>query len=170
MKNELLKQEILTMVYADQKMRKSNHWNLDLDKQNTERVKKIISQYGWPGKSIVGEEAANGIWLLVQHADHDIEFQKTALKFLQEAVISGEAEKNNEAYLIDRVKVNSGQPQIFGTQFYEDKKKQFGPWPIEDFENIEKRRMQFGLEPFFNYKQLMLRRHVELKNKEEQVV
>ncbi|OGH91639.1 MAG: hypothetical protein A2534_00925 [Candidatus Magasanikbacteria bacterium RIFOXYD2_FULL_39_9] len=165
--NEKLKKEILLMVEDDQKMRSGDQWNSEIDRLNTERIKIIISQYGWPGKSLVGEEGANGVWLLVQHADHDVEFQKHALKFLQEAVANEEAEKSNEAYLVDRIKVNTGQPQLFGTQFYEDEKGQFGPRPIEDPENVEERRRIFGLEPFSEYQQLMERKHTELKNKEK---
>lgn len=72
--NETLWQEILGMVVTDQAMRKSKEWNEDIDKQNTARMKEIIRQHGWPGRTLVGEEAAQGAWLLVQHADHDVEF------------------------------------------------------------------------------------------------
>ena len=153
--NEALKQEILVMVEADQKMRKSHELDSEVDKRNTERMKDIISQYGWPGKSLVGEEGANGAWLLIQHADHDAEFQKQALELLKEAVRKGEAKKRNEAYLTDRVRVNSGQPQVFGTQFYKDEGGVFGPRPVEDQERIEGRRKEFDLGSFSEYEQLM---------------
>lgn len=164
--NQDLKEEILAMVDDDQRMRSGNQWDLAVDKGNTERMKKIISQYGWPGKSLVGDEAANGAWLLVQHADHDVEFQKDALRLLREAVAKGEAEKINEAYLVDRIRVKDGQPQVFGTQFYEDENGLFGPRPIEDSQGVEERRKQFGLQPFLDYEKSMRQRHIEFKNKE----
>ena len=47
-----------------------------LDQKHTNRVRKIIDKYGWPGKSLVGKQGAHGAWLLVQHATHDVDFQK----------------------------------------------------------------------------------------------
>src|SRR3989344_6360684 len=115
-----LAREILSMVSVDQKMRvKAKVWDYKIDEKNTERLKRIVDKYGWPGRSLVGEEAAHGAWLLAQHADRDLEFQKHALVLLEEAVVGGEADKRDLAYLTDRVRVNNGQSQIFGTQFYE---------------------------------------------------
>lgn len=153
--NNKLKQEIVLMVEADQEMRKSHEWNPEIDKRNTERMKDIIKQYGWPGKSLVGDEAANGAWLLVQHADHDVEFQRQALELLIIAAEKGEVEKKIVAYLTDRVRVNSNEPQIFGTQFYRDEHGMFGPRPIEDLENLDARRKEFGLGLFSEYRMLM---------------
>lgn len=163
--NEQLKQEIFIMIEEDQKMRKSDKWNSEIDKRNTERMREIIKQYGWPGKSLVSEDGSDDAWLLVQHADHDIEFQKQALELLREAVKKGEAEKRNEAYLADRVKVNSNEPQIFGTQFYKDSEGKFGPQPIEDIQHLEERRKDFGLEPFYEYEKRMREMYKEFENK-----
>src|SRR5476651_1198115 len=33
--------------------------NQEIDIPNTERMKKIIAQYGWPGKSLVGQDGAS---------------------------------------------------------------------------------------------------------------
>ena len=68
---------------------------------------------------------------------------------------------------MDRIRVNSGQQQIFGTQFYKDKNGQFGPRPIEDFENLEERRREFGLGSFSEYEQLM---HEKNRETEEKIV
>jgi len=164
--NKVLEQEILVMVEADQKIRKSHGLDSEVDKRNTERIKEIIRQYGWPGRSLVGKEAANGVWLLAQHADHDIEFQKLALELLKEAVAKGEAEKRNEAYLMDRVQINSGHLQIFGTQFYKDKEGKFGPRPIANQEHLEEKRKEFGLEPFSEYEQRMQKINKKFEKKE----
>lgn len=164
--NKELKKEIIAMVETDRQMRKSHEWNPEVDRRNTEEMKELIRQYGWPGKSFVGEEASNGVWLLVQHADHDVEFQKEALKLLEETVSKGEAEKKNLAYLTDRVRVNSGERQVFGTQFYIDKKGKFGPRSIENPEHLDERRREFGLEFFSAYGKIMERKYRSFKKKE----
>ena len=63
--------------------------------------------------------------------------------------------KTNIAYLKDRVLVNNGKKQLFGTQFYTNKKGIFGPRPIKDIKNLNKRRKEYGLPPFSEYKKLI---------------
>jgi hypothetical protein len=44
--------------------------------------------------------------------------------------------------------VNEGKKQLFGTQFYKNKKCIFRPRPIRDMKNLDKRRKKYGLPPF----------------------
>lgn len=166
--NEALKREILAMVEEDQRMRKSHEWEPEIDERNTKRIRDIIKQYGWPGRSLIGKEAADGVWLLIQHADKDVKFQKEALELLKKAVALGEADKKHEAYLEDRIRVNAGQPQIFGTQFHKDTEGNVHPNPIEDMDHIEDRRIEFGLGTFSEYKKIMLQQFKEFENKEKE--
>jgi hypothetical protein len=64
-------------------------------------------------------------------------------------------------YLKDRVLVNMGKKQIFGTQFYHHKMKGLISRPIAGRKNLEKRRKKFKLEPFKKYK----KRHLTLNKK-----
>src|SRR3989338_703283 len=82
--NKKIKESLLLMIERDQKMRKlfmkkRSNWNANVDMKNTEKLKKIINKYGWPGKSLVGEKAADAAWLIAQHADHDVKFQEKCL-------------------------------------------------------------------------------------------
>ncbi|OGZ96396.1 MAG: hypothetical protein A2679_00040 [Candidatus Sungbacteria bacterium RIFCSPHIGHO2_01_FULL_54_26] len=92
--------------------------------ENTERLKKIIAKYGWPTIDLVGEKASRNAWLIIQHADHNVRFQKKCLALMQEIyqrnphIISRE----NIAFLTDRILVNTKRAQLFGTQFYVNKK------------------------------------------------
>ena len=163
--NQALKKEILAMVKVDQKMRMSNKWDSSVDKRNTKQLKEIIKKHGWPKKSLVGEKASRGAWLLVQHADRDIKFQKRSFKLLKESVEQNEAEKKDLAYLTDRLCVNSKKQQIFGTQFHINKKGKFGPHPIKDIQHLNKRRKEFELEAFSIYKKGMRKIHKALSKK-----
>jgi hypothetical protein len=49
-----------------------------VDAANTARMKRIVAERGWPGRSLVGDDGAQAAWLLVQHADHDPAFQRVA--------------------------------------------------------------------------------------------
>jgi Family of unknown function (DUF6624) len=89
-----------------------------LDLENTAWLKAVVDRGGWPRRSEVGEQAALAAWLLVQHADHDLEFQRRCLGLLTEAVACGEADPDHLAYLTDRVRCAGGNPQLYGTQFW----------------------------------------------------
>ncbi len=153
--NNGLEKEILAMVAEDQRMYKSGKPDPEVVREHAKRMRKIIQRFGWTGKSLVGRKAADRAWLIVQHSDHDLKFQKWALRILREAVRKGEVEKRQLAYLTDRVLVNSGQPQIFGTQFYLDLDGSFKPRPIKDTKLLDQRRKKYGLEPFAGYLKTM---------------
>lgn len=131
------------MTEMDQVMRKSGQWDSTVDIKNTERIKKIVSQIGWPTLSKVGLKGANNAWLLVQHADHDIDFQKYCLQLMKDAP-QGEVNKIDIAYLEDRVRVNEGREQLYGTQFTQEGGK-YIPIKIEDESNVDVRRAEIGM-------------------------
>jgi hypothetical protein len=116
------------------------------DAANRQRLKEIVKEHGWPGKTLVGADGANAAWLLVQHSDADVAFQKECLA-LMEAAGDGEVSRQDVAYLTDRVLVNEKKKQRYGTQMGMN----FEPQPIEDPENVDKRRAEIGLPPLAEY-------------------
>lgn len=64
------------------------------------RLKEIIKHYGWLGISAVGLEGVSAMWLLVQHQDHDVDFQKKCLSLLDKAVQNDESPMIHYAYLL----------------------------------------------------------------------
>lgn len=151
---EAIAQEINQMAEADQDMRRRAEENNgvieteednQIDIKNTARMKEVIDTIGWPSISMVGKEAAHKAWLLVQHADHDVEFQKKCLDLIKN-LPEGEINPQDLAYLEDRVRVNESRSQVYGTQFFKDPETGLHkPRPIEDLENLEKRRADMGL-------------------------
>jgi hypothetical protein len=162
--------EILEMARIDQDMRLNlsdkNKWDFSIDENNTARMKEIIEQIGWPTISKVGKSASNMAWLLVQHADHDSAFQEKCLNMLKQ-VNKGDVRKNNIAYLEDRVRVNTGRPILYGTQFFQTPEGDYGPREIEDRENLNKRRAEMGLEPFEEYEQKMQELYGEIEKRKD---
>lgn len=121
-----------------------------IDRENTDFMMKTIEKYGWPGKSLVGDEAAMAAWLLVQHADAQPEFQEICLDLLTKAVKNKDAEGQHLAYLTDRVRIKQGKMQLFGTQFRGNGKNAV-PAPIEDEANVDVRRKQLGMSTMEEY-------------------
>jgi hypothetical protein len=126
-----------------------------VDTDNTAWLATVIDEHGWPRRSDVGEDGATAAWLLAQHADLDPEFQRRCLPLLEEAVAAGEASARHLAYLTDRVRCAAGQPQLYGTQFWQVGAGPLVPRPIEDIEHLDERRAAAGLEPFAEYERLM---------------
>lgn len=122
----------------------------EIDQKHLPCLKAIVKQFGWPGFQLIGTEGANQMWLLVQHCDSDIEFQKTCLFLLKEAADKGDASKEHVAYLTDRVLVNEGKPQIYGTQILIINGEAV-PKPMEDPTHLDKRRKEMGLCPLADY-------------------
>lgn len=117
-----------------------------VDRLNTERMKEILDEVGWPGWSLVGEDGSTAAWVLVQHADLDTEFQELALAYLMGAVAANDASPGDLAYLIDRVRVAQNLPQVYGTQIGPGPDGDVAPrTPIEDPDNVDARRAAAGL-------------------------
>jgi len=121
----------------------------ELDRKHRVRLREIIGRHGWPGKSLVGTDGAQAAWLLVQHSDHDRDFQKQCLA-LMTAAPKREVDARNVAYLTDRVLLAEGKKQRYGTQL-QGEGGTFKPRPIEDPANVDKRRAEMGLEPLAEY-------------------
>ena len=120
------------------------------DRENLPRLKGIVEQFGWPGSQLVGEEGADHMWLLVQHCDQDIDFQKLCLELLRVAVGKEDVPKKHLAYLTDRVLVNMGEAQLYGTQMQIIDGCPI-PQPIEQPVNLDSRREEMGLGTFEAY-------------------
>lgn len=161
---ECIKCKLQEMVKIDQEIRfkimnSSAFPNMDesaklelekISKENIKYVKQILNKYDWVTISEFDKEADCNAWLLVQHADDDIEFQKSILAKLEKLYLLKETSSVNYAYLYDRVAINEGKPQRYGTQGNVIN----GTWVVyllEDQDNLDLRRKSVGLPPFQEY-------------------
>jgi len=124
----------------------------NIDIKNTMNLKELLSfsKTGWVTISEFGIVCDTNAWLLVQHADHDPNFQSKILSILDNLVKSEETSKINYAYLYDRVAVSAGKLQRYGTQTYITNGI-LQPDPTEDVENLDKRRISLGLDTMESY-------------------
>jgi len=121
----------------------------ETDSVNLLFIKKIIAQQGFPGISQVGEPASQAAFLLAQHADDDVEFQKTVLKQMGKLLVTKDVTPSNYAYLYDRIMVKEQGKQYYGTQFRRVKDKQL--FPIVDAANVNERRRALGMDTVEEY-------------------
>lgn len=162
--NNTIRDELLEMQEMDQEARSKLNvktiskdlWTeiQEIDTKNGQRLKEIVGQYGWPKVSSIGEDGSSALWLLVQHQDHDVTFQKQCLHLLKTAVQEHEASPKSLAYLTDRVNMNENQPQVYGTQWMQEDGK-FFLYCVEDMEHLDQHRSEMGLCTIEEYKKEM---------------
>ncbi|MCZ0984220.1 DUF6624 domain-containing protein [Streptomyces sp. x-45] len=133
-----------------------------VDADNTAWLKRAIAAHGWLGISLVGEQGADEAWLLVQHADRDLDLQRQVLGLLQDAVADGEALPRHLAYLTDRVRVATDEPQVYGTQYIKAPDGKLQPYAVAEPELLDARRAAMGLESAAEYDRRMRGRGPEV--------
>lgn len=124
-----------------------------IDASNTAWLKRIVQASGFPTPAQVGADGVANAWLLVQHADGDLAFQSSVLDALQPRIKDGSIRASDVAMLIDRVRINQGKPQRYGSQFTGNPAdpSSFRPSPVEDEAHVDERRAQMGLMPLADY-------------------
>ena len=98
----------------------------------------------WPTKTVVGASGVRAVWLL-EHLDTAL--TRAALKRMMEA---GPDESNaaDVATMEDRLRLQSGRKQIYGTQFRVGAGGKLVLAPMEDSAHVDLRREDAGLPAF----------------------
>lgn len=154
-KNPPLCRDLLEVYDRDQAARVKGVKPQDaqkIDSANLARVKSILNQFGWPGKSLVGEKASGAAWSIIQHAD--LATQKLYIDAMTKAAEEGQLSPTLLATTVDRMAVREGKRQIYGTQFKESN-GELVPEPIDDEAHVDERRAKVGLPPLAEYRKTL---------------
>ncbi len=114
-------------------------------------LKNVIDTSGYPGFDRIGEDGESNFWVMVQHSDFDPVWQAEVLALLKEQVKANNATPSHIGLLEDRVRVNTGRPQLYGTQRHFNELGQAYIKDLEDRENVNKRRAELGMETLEAY-------------------
>lgn len=149
-----IRKRLLGFGANDSDMNKLNNrlWDkiLEIDNDNRLWLKATLENITWFKSSKYGAHASNSAWLLVQHGDSDIEWQKKMLKVLKSVALSEEVSLKDIAYLEDRISVSENKPQTYGTQGRcED--GNWNPFPIKSPDKVDIIRKQVGLNTLKDY-------------------
>ena len=128
------------------------HWKIinEKDSVNLIKIKSLLDKYGWLGTDVIGEQGNSTMFLVIQHSD--VATQDKYLPMMREAVKNGKAKGSSLALLEDRVALRKGKKQIYGSQIGRDNDtKLYYVSPLEDPDNVDKRRAKVGLEPLADY-------------------
>jgi len=120
-------------------------------RRNSDWLKSVLARIGWFDISHYGAVASQAAWLIVQHSDHDPAWQAAVLADLAPRVARGDMQRSYYAYLVDRVAVNAGRPQTYGTQGRCQGRGNLVLLPVVDRPNLDPRRAEMGLETIADY-------------------
>ncbi len=134
----------------------ANYWTRQLagvqtasaDANSTRFMKALLAEYDWIDIHRFGPKVSMAAWLMVQHADNHVELQKLALSRMELYLDNGGVDKGNYAFLWDRVAVNTGKKQRYGTQptWECTPEGNLTLQPLENPEGVNKRRAAMGLD------------------------
>jgi uncharacterized protein (DUF952 family) len=157
--NDTLRQELLDLRADDLRVRAEieragrlfRGYDREMEavhRRNSARLRAIVAEHGWPTPSMVGSDGAEAVWLIVQHAIGEPDFQRRALPLFEQSALRGEIPAWQPAYLTDRIRMFEGWPQVYGTQMAPDADGRIVVWPIADAATLNERRRMVGLRPF----------------------
>ncbi len=116
--------------------------------ENKRKLLELLELYGWPTATSVTEYAAAGAALIINHTTYEIRSQYFPM--LEEAFKKGEAQPLRYAKIRDRLLVEEGKKQLYGTQWKIENSKRV-PHPINQPEYVDNRRSEIGLGPLNIY-------------------
>ncbi|GAA0725199.1 hypothetical protein GCM10009430_30480 [Aquimarina litoralis] len=137
---------IAKLVGATEEEALSDYWfqQNKIDSSNTVYIEGVFKQYGYPGKSLVGEPTNKAAWYVIQHSDKIDKY----LPLIKEAGEKEEIPFRLVAMMEDRYLMGKGEEQVYGTQgmtFNSDTNKPIDIiWPIKDAESVNERRVKAG--------------------------
>lgn len=119
-----------------------------IDEANLKALLEMLPAEGWFTISAYGREAAEAAFHIVQHSD--VEQWRRFVPVLEPLAARGEVEGSAFALMFDRLALNEGRPQRYGSQF-KCVGGRFELHPLEDPGRVNELRRQAGMPPLEQY-------------------
>ena len=118
---------------------------VEVDHKNLETVVSILESCGMPTSKDVSKKQVSAIWISLHHSvDKDI--LKKYFPLLETAFNNGDLSKEQEALTVDRMLMDDGKPQLYGTQFKGDKL-----YKLKEPEKVNARRKEMNMGKIEDY-------------------
>jgi hypothetical protein len=146
-----IKKTLETVYEADQRNRQGGSVeNLENDKKNQQIVVSTIENCGFPTVEKHGYKSVEAVFLVLQHAGKSL--REKYFPQIKKSADQGDLQWSIVALMEDRMLMDRGEKQKYGSQVL--KKNGSDTWtlyPIQDPENVNKRRAEIGLQPIEEY-------------------
>ncbi|MBK9256927.1 MAG: hypothetical protein IPM42_15705 [Saprospiraceae bacterium] len=141
------KRILQNILVSDQKMRQGNaDIDPETDHKNLEIVISLLNKCGIPTLNEVNRDEMSAIWLVIQHSD--VKWMKSYLPLLEASAKNGDLEWHQIAMTRDRILINDGKPQVYGSQIIDNKLAN-----LYEPEYVNQRRAAMGMGPIEEYLQ-----------------
>ena len=125
---------------------------VESDERASHYLENLLNEIEWVDATTFGQEASRWAFLIAQHADRNIDLQVLALERMTPFVDIGEVDKPDFAYLTDRVAINQGREQVYGSQTTgKCKDGLLISEPIKNIETVDVRRASMELDTLDEY-------------------
>lgn len=132
---------LLDAFDKDQNIRNGGEGSFfEIDSINQQIAISIIEKCGWPSE----EETVRAIWYIIQHADSKFQvyYYPKFKEFVNNEILSA----STMALMDDRILMNNGYPQLYGSQIVQN-----DVYQLRDSKNVNKFRSEVGLGPIEDY-------------------
>lgn len=115
------------------------------DSINSEYITKLIDYNSmlFPSISEIGSTASRFAFLMLQHSSYDV--RKKYYKTIKLAMENNHLEKRYFAMYFDRLLIDEGKKQLYGTQMQKNTDGKLVLYPLKRKFNMNRRRSRFGL-------------------------
>ena len=138
---------------TDERMKCYANMSETVDKPNMKRLNEIYNSIGFPDGERVGKDGIHAYYLILQHSS-DIELKQKSLPGITRAFEAKHLSPSDYANFTDRLLVNLGKPQVYGSNFdFKDGKLVMSK--TEDLKNLDERRKKIGLMPIAEYAKIL---------------
>lgn len=120
------------------------------DQENQEYLLELFKRCGWPED--LNREAHSTIYLVLQHSPDSI--MREYYPMVEAFAAKGFLDPDDPATMYDRLLMNAGKPQRYGTQTFADNKNRNLLWPVGNSDSLEIHRADVGLPPMETYFQI----------------
>ena len=117
------------------------------DERNQRRVTKMFDECGW--KEDLNAASHSTLFLVLQHSPDSM--MRRYYPTVQEYSEKGLLEPDAPATMFDRLQMNAGLAQRFGTQTFVDDQNRNLLWPVENQDSLSVWRSQVGLPSMETY-------------------
>ena len=131
-------------MYRDQK---EIDWEKQqkLDSLNQLDFYKIVQEYGYPNRSLVGLEYQDHLFYVLQHSN--LEMMKKYIDLIKSEVDKRQISPHLYPLIYDRIKMLEGKPQKYGTQYIKDKDGKNILYKTLNKLTLNEERARYGLQP-----------------------
>lgn len=136
---------ILAEVYRkDQEVRRGGGDMMTVDQENRKTVISILEKCGFPKADEVELKSYNAIFFVLQHSPGTI--MGYYYRDVEQAVANGKINRSTFALMQDRLLMDFGYKQVYGTQILNNQL-----YELQDPDNVNARRAEVGLGPIETY-------------------